>query len=70
MGVKRGVSYLKKTYTGAFENSLLRNISAHGVESGKSFGSNHLLGVPEGAPDIFTEVVVLFVVYSGNSRTG
>jgi hypothetical protein len=38
----------KKIYTGAAENSILRNIFAHSVESREHFGSNRLLGVPEG----------------------
>jgi hypothetical protein len=48
----------QKIYTGALENSALRNIFAHGVESGKRFRNNSFLGVQEWAPDIFTEVTV------------
>ena len=38
----------QKIYTGAAENSVVRNRFAHSVEPGKRFGSNRLLGDPEG----------------------
>jgi len=59
--VRNVVFHIKqKTYTGAVDNSVLRNIFAHSVESGKRFVSNRLLGAPEGTPDFINEVMVFF----------